>query len=197
MMPLIYHSTTYLLVFFVVLAAWGAFEGFGPLRWYGAKEATKDHSSSVVLWSAYLFGIACYFLWPIWFPSTTITTNQVVVFYLGIILLFFGSWVRWWSIKTLGKYFTTTISVDTDHTVVDHGPYRFVRHPSYTGLIIMTLGLGLLITNWASVCTLVIVFLAGLWYRIKTEENLLTAILGAPYIEYCQRVPKRLIPFVV
>jgi protein-S-isoprenylcysteine O-methyltransferase Ste14 len=76
------------------------------------------------------------------------------------------------------------------------GPYRLIRHPSYTGLLILFLGYGLCLTNWLSLLVLMGCALIGLGYRINVEEHVLEARLGQPYHEYMRRT-KRLIPFVL
>ena len=58
------------------------------------------------------------------------------VFYLGIFLMFLGILVRLWAIAVLGRFFSLTVRVAEDHRVVVKGPYRLVRHPSYTRVLI-------------------------------------------------------------
>ena len=76
------------------------------------------------------------------------------------------------------------------------GPYRLIRHPSYTGLLITLLGLGFIYANWLSLLVLMGCSLLGLSYRIHVEEHVLKAHLGERYQEYMRRT-KRLIPFVL
>lgn len=74
--------------------------------------------------------------------------------------------------------------VHSDQTVVDRGPYRWVRHPSYTGLIIFFVGLGLALSNWVSLLILVLAPTAGLLVRIHYEEKALMAGVGEQYRRY-------------
>jgi len=81
--------------------------------------------------------------------------------------------------------------------VIEAGPYRFIRHPSYTGFLITLLGFGLSLTNnWLSLLVIMGCALIGFIYRIYVEERVLQAHLGQPYQEYMQRT-KRLIPFLL
>jgi len=88
------------------------------------------------------------------------------------------------------------VAVAPEQTVIETGPYRLIRHPSYTGFLITLLGLGLSSTNWLSLLVLMGCALIGLSYRIHVEERVLKAHLGQRYQEYMRRT-KRLIPFVL
>jgi protein-S-isoprenylcysteine O-methyltransferase Ste14 len=81
--------------------------------------------------------------------------------------------------------------------VISSGPYRLIRHPSYTGFLITLLGFGLSFTNnWLSLLVIMGCALLGFSYRIQVEEHVLQAQLGQRYQEYMRRT-KRLIPFVL
>ncbi len=96
----------------------------------------------------------------------------------------------------LGRYFTTSVAVAPEQTVIEAGPYRLIRHPSYTGLLMILLGFGLSLTNnWLSLLVMMGCALIGLSYRIQVEERVLQEHLGQRYQEYMRRT-KRLIPFV-
>ncbi len=83
-------------------------------------------------------------------PATTITSASVFVFWFGIVLVYAGLAFRLYAIKVLGRYFTPSVAVFADQQVVKDGPYKLIRHPAYTGLLIMFLGFGLSSTNWLS-----------------------------------------------
>jgi protein-S-isoprenylcysteine O-methyltransferase Ste14 len=59
-----------------------------------------------------------------------------------------GIAIRQWAVMVLGRYFTTNVRVHPGQTVVEEGPYRWVRHPSYTGMLITFVGIGLALWNW-------------------------------------------------
>src|SRR5262249_50419629 len=82
-----------------------------------------------------------------------------------------------------------------DQTVVQKGPYRLVRHPSYTGALLTVLGILLCQTNWLSLACFLLA-LPGFAYRIRVEERALVTALGEPYRDYMRRT-KRLVPSVV
>ena len=106
-----------------------------------------------------------------------------------------GLLLRWWSFVTLGKYFTVVLKTSADQPVVDTGPYRLLRHPSYTGLLLAFVGCGLMLGNWVSTAGAVVVVLVALVYRIRIEERALTVALGDAYRDFAAN-RARLVPFV-
>ena len=72
------------------------------------------------------------------------------VFALGALIAWLGLLLRWWSFVSLGEYFTMVVKTSEDQPVVDRGPYRVLRHPSYTGLLMAFAGGGLMLGNWVS-----------------------------------------------
>ena len=78
-----------------------------------------------------------------------------------------GIAIRQWAIFVLGRFFTADVRVHAQQTVVDRGPYRWVRHPSYSGMIVFCVGLGLALTNWLSLVVLALVPTVGLIVRIR------------------------------
>ena len=109
------------------------------------------------------------------------------LFVLGLVLMATGGFIRQWAILTLGRFFTVDVRVHADQVVVDRGPYRWARHPAYTGLIVFFVGVGLALTNWASLLVLALLPTAGLLVRIRSEERALTAALGDDYRRYAAR----------
>ncbi len=95
----------------------------------------------------------------------------------------------------LGKHFTGDVKASPDQPVVDRGIYRWVRHPSYTGGMLMYMGTGLALTNWLSVLIITVAGGAAYLYRVRVEEQALQANLGGRYQEYMRRT-KRFVPFV-
>ena len=108
----------------------------------------------------------------------------------GIVVFLLGAALRWWSILTLGRYFTMEVAVRSTQSVVQSGPYRVVRHPSYTAILIMLLGLGLALANWASLVILLAGGLIGLGYRVRVEERALVDALGQPYVDYMRHTQR-------
>lgn len=121
--------------------------------------------------------------------------HQRMVLNAGTGLLIAGSLFRQYSIRSLGKYFTPEVIVGVNQKVVEKGPYRWIRHPGYSGAFVMFAGMGLAFGNWLS---LVIFFLAVCFVysrRVTAEEKALLDTLGEPYRLYMART-KRFIPFI-
>lgn len=114
---------------------------------------------------------------------------------IGLVLMWCGILLRIWSFRTLGRYFTFTVMTSANQRVVASGPYRFVRHPSYLGMILVLSGLGAMYGNWLSLAALSLMPLIGFINRIHVEEAALSATLGSGYTTYASG-RKRLVPYV-
>jgi protein-S-isoprenylcysteine O-methyltransferase Ste14 len=111
----------------------------------------------------------------------------------GLAVMWAGLAVRIWAVVVLGRAFRTTVEVDVGQQVVDRGPYRWVRHPSYTGMLVIGVGLGLADGDWLSLAILLLLPLVTMLRRIFVEEAVLVQVLGQPYLTYRART-KRLVP---
>lgn len=120
---------------------------------------------------------------------------QEVGFWTGLTLLLGGGLLRRHCWGMLGGDFTAHVRARPGQIVVDRGAYRWLRHPSYLAVILMFVGIGLALGNWASLLVLTVVTFVVLHYRILIEERALSATLGEPYRDFL-RTRKRLIPFI-
>lgn|SRR3989344_6403796 len=116
--------------------------------------------------------------------------------YWGIFIMVSGFILRQWSIQILGNLFTPVISIQEGHRLIIKGPYKYVRHPSYSGLLVELLGASLAVSNWISFVLVFCFVLPPLIYRIKIEEKELIKKFGQDYIAYKERT-KMLIPWVI
>jgi protein-S-isoprenylcysteine O-methyltransferase Ste14 len=138
--------------------------------------------------------IAALYLAPRFAPAAAIRPGAVA-FAAGIVLMVGGLVLRGWSIMALGEYFTGRVMVSADQPVITAGPYRVLRHPSYTGFLLACAGYGLASANWAGLAAMVLLPLAVFCWRIRAEETALLATLGDRYACYAAQ-HKRLVPFV-
>ena len=113
--------------------------------------------------------------------------------WIGAGLFVAGTALRWWAIVHLGRFFSVDVAIASDHTVVETGPYRVVRHPSYTGLLIQCAGLGVVLGTALSVFVITVPTFLVLAHRIRVEERALIANFGNVYEAYTRRT-KRLLP---
>ena len=118
-----------------------------------------------------------------------------VMFFVGIAIMLIGMALRYWAVATLGAAFRTTVETDQGQKVVSAGPYKLIRHPSYSGWLLACCGYGVAVQNWLSLLAAVLIPLAALLYRIHVEEAILVSALGPEYVEYQKRT-KRLIPWI-
>lgn len=124
--------------------------------------------------------------------ETALSWTPVALAGLGVAV--FGLGIRTWAVRTLGKFFTLHVQAQSDQLVVTNGPYRYVRHPSYTGAILMLVGMPVMLAAYASAAVFGALFLAWIGVRVRQEEAVLEAALGEEYGAYKRGTPA-LIPF--
>ena len=111
----------------------------------------------------------------------------------GLIVLIMALAIRWTAICSLGKSFSSNVAIRDSQKLYRSGLYRFVRHPSYLGLLLVFLAIGLHSRNWLSFAIVVIPCTAAVLYRIHVEESALRQAFGGEYLAY-SRATKRLLP---
>jgi protein-S-isoprenylcysteine O-methyltransferase Ste14 len=116
-------------------------------------------------------------------------------FYLGLVVGALGLGLRLWAISVLGRHFSVVVRTSAEQTLVRSGPYRRVRHPSYTGLLGIALGLPLVLLSGVGLVVALLLLPLVLGYRIQVEEVALQRRFGAAYEEY-RRTSWRLVPWV-
>ncbi len=168
----------------------------GFTRRAGARTASRDRKSLLLLWvvifASVFFAISAAYSWP-WARMST--SYRYVVRWIGLFIFVAGLALRWYAIGYLGKFFTVNVAIHSDHRLIESGPYRHIRHPSYTGALIAFIGLGLSFGNWISLAIFTIPILIAFLVRIQIEERALAEAIGQPYREYQKRT-RRLVPFV-
>lgn len=163
----------------------------------GAKrEGSQDSGSVRVLlagsWVATALAYPLAFVRAWAFPRRV----QLPLFAAGVSLILLGSLLRRYCWRTLGEYFTGEVRAQKDQPVITSGPYRLVRHPSYTAGMMMFIGVGLALGSWFSLTLLTIATIATYSYRVAIEERVLLDTIGEPYKAY-MRQRKRFIPYII
>ncbi|HLH60957.1 MAG TPA: isoprenylcysteine carboxylmethyltransferase family protein [Ktedonobacteraceae bacterium] len=196
MLPLIYGLNVYAIIFWVVYVAWFALEMIGAVAQRVKPAAQKqDRGSMVVLLLGLYSGLFLNFFFAGLIQGATITWHRSIFVSIGIVLMVLGVILRHYAIRTLGQYFTREVATRPDQAVVQRGPYKFIRHPAYSGTLLTVLGIGLATANWVSLASIMLLSFIGYSYRVMVEEQALRRALGQPYIEYMHHT-KRFIPFV-
>lgn len=161
----------------------------------GADASAQDRGSLRLLWAT--LGGSILAAWPLAYQGLAplhlhgTAQDALVALSMGGGLL-----LRWSAILTLGRFFTVNVAIHRNHQVVEAGPYAYVRHPSYTGLLLLLLGVGLRFGDGLSLAVVLLPSALALGIRIRREEAALRAALGQPYLDYCART-KRLVPGLI
>ena len=113
----------------------------------------------------------------------------------GLLLILIGIIIRWSAILELRKYFTVDVKILPDHKLICSGLFKYIRHPSYLGLLLSVLGLGITMVNWLSTIVILVPHIILIVLRINEEERALEDRFGPEYRTYRQRT-RRLIPLV-
>ena len=183
-------------VLFAAFALWIIPEWIGSFRQRPEKGATRrDRGSYAVIGLSLGAGIVAAFACADRVRPATLGWHQPILFWTGIALMLAGMAFRWYAIRALGRYFTREVATREGQTVVAHGPYRLVRHPSYSGVLIIVFGFGLALTNWLSLLVALACTFAGFGYRVHVEEHALCEAIGQPYRDYMKRT-WRFIPYI-
>ncbi len=178
----------------VIGAAYAVSEaGLALFKRSGKSAADADQGSLGLIWavivaSACLAFVLAHTLPQLEFAQANAATVGVVIFSAGIAL-------RWYAIVYLGRFFTVNVAIASDHRLIDSGPYRLLRHPSYSGALLAFCGLGICLRNWAALAVLVVPVLVVFLRRMRIEEDALLAAFGERYRDYMRRT-WRLIPFI-
>ncbi|MBN1202080.1 MAG: isoprenylcysteine carboxylmethyltransferase family protein [Anaerolineae bacterium] len=117
-----------------------------------------------------------------------------IIRYLGLGMLALGFVTMHWAEVSLDRQFSIEVTIQENHKLVTGGPYRYLRHPRYLGIIIFTAGIALIYRSWAALILAAMLTLVLVW-RIHAEEKLLHETFGADWEDYSRR-SWRIIPFV-
>jgi protein-S-isoprenylcysteine O-methyltransferase len=177
----------------------GEFFGFWELalalwRRSGRTARAADRGSLYLIWVVIGLSVFAAFVAALNVPAAdSMLLLQLVP--LAIALFVLGLILRWYAVFYLGRFFTVNVAISADHRLIDTGPYRLIRHPSYTGAMLALLGLGMSYRNWLSLVLIVVPPTLALMWRISVEEKALRSGLGEAYANYQLRT-RRLIPYV-
>jgi protein-S-isoprenylcysteine O-methyltransferase len=175
--------------------AYGVSEaGLAVLKRSRDDSVDADSATLRILWITIVLAVTAGILTSIHLPAAAMPAARGV-FWLGCTVFGLGLVLRWYSIIYLGRFFTVNVAIHSGHEIIDTGPYKHIRHPSYTGALLAFLGLALSLTNWVSLALVMVPIVLAFSRRISIEETALASALGSPYINYMRRT-KRLAPFV-
>lgn len=152
------------------------------------------HSATLILIVTYAFlGFSIYRFVRV--PPLLTDPLQIAALAAGSLCTLVGVILRVWSIRTLGAFFTTDLRLQEQHSLVQDGPYHWMRHPSYTGAIAIMAAPLFSYGQWLIAPFGIAALVGGYAYRIHAEEQMLMKRFGSEYFDYRKRV-SRLIPFL-
>lgn len=190
------HSIAVLVTLALALV-WGVSEYFGRQSTW--KQGAPKHPSSRIDHGTYPFiaiGIIISLLGDILgFMSGVGGYLPVYATIAGAAVLITGVVVRGWALRTLGKFFTMPITIAKDHQIIQNGPYRWLRHPSYTGGFLIIIGVALSIGSLVGVLVTIAAGFTVYVYRIRMEETALRSHFGGAYDRYSKST-YRLFPWI-
>jgi protein-S-isoprenylcysteine O-methyltransferase Ste14 len=161
-----------------------------------AKQEDKqqsDRKSLMIIWVTAMIAMPVAQFISNKYPSPI--SSYAGISYIGMGMIIAGMIFRFIAVYTLGRYFTVNVTIRTDHKIVKEGMYKYLRHPSYLGSLFSFFGNGIALNNWFGLLICFVPVLLAFMYRMKVEEELLSANFGQQYIDY-KKQTWRLIPFV-
>src|SRR6267154_4722984 len=183
-------------IFWVACAAWVLPEVVAwRVKRSGDSSQARDQGSLNLILILWWVGIAMAVLMSSLLPQAAIPWKRTSIFLVGICFMLLGVILRWYSAAVLGKYFTFDVAIQGGQTLIEVGPYRYVRHPSYSGALLSLLGFGLALGNWLGLAANLSSMGFAYAYRISVEEAALASALGESYKQYMRRT-WRLVPFL-
>ena len=151
--------------------------------------SSQDRGSFLAIYAGTLIGFAVALL--VRYRNIGIVPAQVQV--VAVIALIAGGALREWAIYLLGQHFSRTVTVTPDQRLITAGPYRWLRHPAYTGMIMMDVSIVLGFGTWVGALVMLIILLIPTLYRIRVEESVLKSAFGEQYLDWARRT-WRLVP---
>jgi protein-S-isoprenylcysteine O-methyltransferase len=172
-------------LFIITAVGWLLFEQYtGRSRKSSDPSKASDRGSFRLLVLMIWLGTGLDYLFAFTLPQAAIPCMRTQLFLTGIATMWTGIAFRYYAMRVLGRYFTFDVAIHSGQSVIEAGPYRYIRHPSYSGAILTQLGLGLALGNGAGFIAIIVCAAIGFGYRIHVEESALVAALGEPYKKY-------------
>jgi len=162
----------------------------------GGEQVAKEEKGDRSFWLILPGFLAVFFAPPLeWMYLPGILPRALWIQIAGLTLILLALAVRVWMRFHIRRLYSGHVEVQANHRLVQDGPYHFIRHPGYTGLLLLVLGLTVGYSSWIGLAAIPSLLLPGLAYRIHVEEKLLLEHFGDVYCAYMNRT-RKLIPGV-
>lgn len=180
------------LVFVIVMICWFVFAGVFLFRNKPPSPPDQKREPGS-LFGVALQGVSYGLVWGVHREGfTPIVSARALATAASVsaILIAVGSvWLLTTAVRTLGKEWSITARVVEGHKLATTGPYAYVRHPIYAGMLGMLLATGLAVSYWVAIPIALVVFFIGTVIRVRREEKLLREAFGEQFENYSRRVP--------
>ena len=162
----------------------------------GRGEAAREEKGDRSFWAILPGFLVVFFAPPIeWMYLPAVLPRTLWMQIAGLVLILAAVALRIWTRAHLRGLYSGHVEVQVGHRLVQSGPYLFVRHPGYTGFLLMTLGVAIGYSSLIGLAAVLVLLLPGLAYRMQVEERLLIEQFGEEYRAYALKT-RQLIPFV-
>lgn len=179
-------------------AMWLSWVGYWWAASRNVKSALRRESAASRLSHMVPLSVAVLLLWLPRSPIPALGERFLPLaawpFWIGALLTLAGLLFTVWARIHLGRNWSGTVTVKRDHELITSGPYRFVRHPIYSGLLLAFIGSALARAELRGVLAVVLAFWA-FWHKLRIEEQWMREQFGEAYDEYARRVAA-IVPFV-
>jgi protein-S-isoprenylcysteine O-methyltransferase Ste14 len=157
-------------------------------------ESVVEEKTDLSFWAILPGFLAVFFAPPLeWFYLPPVLPRSLLIQIAGLVFILASLVLRVWARAHIRGLYTGHVQIQKDHQLVQSGPYHLVRHPGYSGFLLMALGVVVGYSSWIGLAAIPLLFLPGLAYRMKVEERLLLEQFGEEYRAYAKR-SKKLIP---
>jgi protein-S-isoprenylcysteine O-methyltransferase Ste14 len=157
-------------------------------------EVLKEEGDDVSFWFIVAGMIAVFYLPPFEYLLIPAILPRIVWMQAtGLLIILVGSVLFIWARRVLGHFYSGHLSVIEGQPLVQHGPYRLIRHPAYAGYILIALGLSLGYSSLAGFAAILLLLLPSVVYRMRVEDRLLAERFGEAFTKYANKT-KCLIP---
>ena len=154
----------------------------------------KDRLTLPLLWTVITLSVSAGFFCRAAFPQGRLP-HPGLIYVIGLVLIIAGLIVRWIAIIHLGRFFTVNVAIAEDHELITNGPYSLLRHPSYSGTLLMFSGFGLCMLNIFALAAVILPITIAFLWRIHVEEAALSEVFGDRYQAY-SATTARIIPWL-
>jgi protein-S-isoprenylcysteine O-methyltransferase Ste14 len=172
----------------IELIPWYVFLGYWVITWLRVKRTKAREKSMDRLITVVVVVIAYNLLFAQWMGPLRLRflPEDPRIAWAGIAVTWVGVSVAVWARYCLGEYWSARVTLKEGHQLIRTGPYRFVRHPIYTGMLLGSVGTALVVGEWRGVLA-VVMLLAAHSRKAMREESMLTREFGEEYKAYRQQ----------